>query len=45
MTNKKPKNLAQRWAEDKNPVGIVKGAKTGKKVPIETIKPKKTGGK
>lgn len=41
MANKKAKPLAQRWADDKNPVGIVKGAKTGKKVPIERVNNKK----
>lgn len=44
MAKQKAKTLVQRWAEDKNPVGIVKGAKTGKKVPIEKGD-KKQGGK
>lgn len=34
----KAKPLVQRWAEDKNPVGVVKGAKKGKKVPIKVVK-------
>lgn len=45
MANKK-NTLEQRWKQDKNPVGIVKGAKKGKKVPITVVKnPMKNLGK
>lgn len=38
MAEKKGKPLVGRWKEDKNPVGIVKDAKKGKKVPVQVVK-------
>lgn len=33
----KGKTLIERWGQDKNPVGIVKGGKRGKKVSITHV--------
>lgn len=37
VKNEKNKTLIERWKDDKNPVGIIKGGKRGKKIPITRV--------